>query len=87
MENCKPKDITRAVLASYAKEQGYEQSYMNAQDAAEFLGVTRPRITQLCNQGKLSAIMLGKCMYIPIDQLKRYYADNHWEELTGMEGC
>lgn len=43
-----------------------------ANDAAKRLGVSRMRITQLCNEGKLHSAMIGSSLFISNDDVMQY---------------
>lgn len=87
MEKYTPNDITKACLDSYAHACGYKQGFYDAPTAAKVLGVTRPRVTQLVNEGCFNAVVCGLALFIPIDEVERYNANKRWAELTDMEGC
>jgi len=86
MGNCKPFDITETCLAWYAKEHGYS-SYIDAQETAKLLNVSRPRITQLVSDGIFHAVVIGFALYIPFEEIQSYNSAKHWEEITNYEGC
>lgn len=43
-----------------------------ANEAAERLGVSRMRITQLCNEGKLHSAMIGSSLFVSYDDVVLY---------------
>ena len=43
-----------------------------ANDAAERLGVSRMRITQLCNEGKLRSAVIGSSLFVCNDDVMQY---------------
>ena len=49
--------------------QGYA---IPANEAAELLGVSRMRITQLCNEGKLRNGMIGSSLFVSNDDVLKY---------------
>lgn len=49
--------------------QGYS---IPANEAAERLGVSRMRITQLCNEGKLRSAMIGSSLFVSNDDVITY---------------
>lgn len=50
-------------------EKGYS---IPANEAAEELGVSRMRITQLCNEGKLRSAMIGSSLFVSKLDVLRY---------------
>lgn len=50
-------------------EKGYS---IPANEAAEELGVSRMRITQLCNEGKLRSAMIGSSLFVCNDDVLQY---------------
>ena len=86
MGNCKPLDITQTCLGWYADERNYSR-YVDAQEAAKMLKVSRPRITQLVSDGIFHAVVIGFALYIPLEEIQSYNSAKHWEEITNMEGC
>lgn len=43
-----------------------------AADAAERLGVSRMRVTQLCNEGKIRSAMIGSSLFVNLDDVMAY---------------
>lgn len=49
---------------------------ISANDAAEMLNVSRMRITQLCNEGKIRSAMIGSSLYVCYDDVASYKDSN-----------
>lgn len=48
--------------------------YLTAADAAEYLGLSRARISQLMKNGKLNSKYIGANALVPISDVKMYKA-------------
>ena len=49
---------------------------IQANEAAELLGVSRMRITQLCNEGKLRSAMIGSSLFVSNRDVLQYAVSN-----------
>lgn len=58
-----PCRYTAGVL-SIPYDADYPQRSISASEAAEMLGVSRMRITQLCNDGKLAHCTIGNSLFV-----------------------
>ena len=80
-------DITNACLEWYAQTHEVGNGYISANNAAEILGYTRARVTQLITEVGFHAVKIGNALYLPLDEVKKYNAGKTWEKLTDYEGC
>ena len=87
MPENKTVDITAPCLAWYAEKMNVRNGYIDAYNAAEILGCTRARVTQLVSEKGFHAVKIGNVLYLPCDEVKAYNAARTWAEITDMEGC
>lgn len=45
---------------------------ITAGDAAEILGITRMRVTQLCTEGKIKSVIIGSSLFVDYHDVMRY---------------
>lgn len=87
MSENKTVDITASCLEWYAELMNVRNGFISANNAAEMLGYTRARVTQLVSEIGFHAVKIGNVLYLPLDEVKAYNAARTWETLTDMEGC
>lgn len=87
MPKNKAVDITESCLQWYAETNKVRNGYISANDAADYLGISRARITQLVHEVGFHAVKLGTVLYLPENEVMQYNANRKWAEITDMEGC
>lgn len=53
-------------------EQENQSRSIPSSEAAEILGISRTRITQLCNAGKLRSAIVGNSLFVDYDDVMQY---------------
>lgn len=61
-------------VLSIPYDADYPQRSISASEAAEMLGVSRMRITQLCNDGKLAHCTIGNSLFVDRGDVMCYKA-------------
>lgn len=60
---------------------------ISATEAAERLGVSRMRVTQLCNEGKIRSAMIGSSLFVNLDDVMAYGSSDRTPGRKGAENA